>query len=109
MTYQFIQLDVKATDNIACPHCGQDVVDWSDEQYIQPCEHVLFIAMDIGFEYMTDIFEQTMARGVDDLHANDDTVLMLEEIKAATYPEFIITASDLGIQGYSRYIGFAIV
>lgn len=108
MTYQLMQLDVRATDNIICPHCAQNVIDWSNEQYIQPCEHVLFIAMDIGFEYITDDFEATMHRGVDELHANDDQVNILDELKSADYPEFIITQSDLGVAGYSRYIGFTV-
>lgn len=106
MAYQLIQLDIQATDNIACPHCQSEVVNWQEEQYIQPCEHVLFIAMDIGFEYITDEFEQTMLHTVDYLHANDDQHHMLTEIIGATYPEFMIYQSDLGVEGYSRYIGF---
>lgn len=108
MAYQLIKLDIDATDSIICPHCQQHVIDWSEEQYIQPCEHVLFIAMDIGFEYITDVFEGTMRRGVDDLHAHDDLVNMLDEITASSYPEFIITQSDLGAEGYSRYVGFTV-
>lgn len=106
MIDQIRQLDILATDNIACPYCAHNVIDWSKEQYIQPCEHALFIAMDIGFEYITDDFENTMRRGVDELHANDDLVNILDEIKASTYPAFIVTQSDLGVEGYSRYIGF---
>lgn len=106
MPYRLIELDLQATDNIACPHCQQHVINWQEEQYIQPCEHVLFIAMDIGFEYITDEFEQTMQHPVDYLHANDDQHHMFTEIAAATYPEFLIYQSDLGAAGYSRYIGF---
>ncbi|ALH96241.1 hypothetical protein [Acinetobacter equi] len=106
MAFQIIKLDLQAIDDIACPYCQHVVVDWLNEQYIQPCEHVLFIAMDIGFEYITDEFECTMRRSVDDLHANDDTVNMLDEIKSANYSDFIVTQSDLGVEGYSRYIGF---
>ena len=53
MTYQLIQLSIHATDNISCPHCQQDVINWAEEQYVQPCEHTLFIAMDVGFEYFS--------------------------------------------------------
>ena len=106
MAYQLIQLAIQATDNIACPHCQQQVIDWTEEQYVQPCEHTLFIAMDIGFEYITDEFETTMRRNVDDLHANDDQVIMLDELKAAAFDHYVIYQSDLGIEGYSRYIGF---
>ena len=107
MPYQLVELDIQATDNIACPHCQQQIINWQEEQYVQPCEHTLFIAMDIGFEYITDEFEQTMQHTVDDLHANDDQVNMFAELTASTYPEFIILKSDLGVEGYSRYIGLA--
>ena len=105
MPYQLVELDIQATDNIACPHCHQDIINWQEEQYVQPCEHTLFIAMDIGFEYITDEFEQTMQHTVDDFHANDDQVNMFAELTTSTYPEFIILKSDLGVEGYSRYIG----
>lgn len=105
MSYQLIELDVQATDNIACPHCQQHIINWQEEQYIQPCEHTLFIAMDIGFEYITDEFEQTMQHTVDDLHANDDQLNMFAELTASSYPEFNIMKSDLGVAGYFRYIG----
>ena len=106
MAYQLVQLEIQATDNIQCPHCQQQVINWAEEQYIQPCEHTLFIAMDIGFEYITDEFEQTMRRTVDDLHANDDQVNIFAELVASQYPEYRIYQSVLGVEGYSRYIGF---
>ena len=106
MAYQIIPLSISAVDNIACPHCQQNVIDWIQEQYIQPCEHTLFIAMDIGFEYITDDFEQTMQCSVDDMHAHDDQVNMFAEITQSTYPNYLIFKSDLGAQGYFRYIGF---
>ena len=106
MAYQLVQLEIQATDNIQCPHCQQQVINWAEEQYIQPCEHTLFIAMDIGFEYITDEFEQTMRRTVDDLHANDDQVNIFAELVASQYPEYRIYQSVLGVEGYSSYIGF---
>lgn len=108
MPYQLIELDIQAADNIACPHCQQNIIDWTEEQYVQPCEHTLFIAMDIGFEYMTDEFEHSMPRSVDDLHANDDQVNMFDEITASTYSDYLILKSDLGAAGYSRYIGLTV-
>ena len=108
MAYQLIQLEHQATDSIQCPHCGHWVINWQEEQYVQPCEHTLFIAMDIGFEYMTDEFEHSMPRSVDDLHANDDQVNMFDEITASTYSDYLILKSDLGAAGYSRYIGLTV-
>lgn len=106
MAYQLIQSSIKATDFIYCPHCQHAVVDWSEEQYIQPCEHVLFIAMDLGFEYISDAFEQTMARSVDEIHAHDDHLNMFAELTNSTYPEYVIYRSDLGAQNLFRYVGF---
>jgi hypothetical protein len=62
--------------------------------------------MDIGFEYITDEFEATMQRSVDDLHAHDDQVIMFEELTQASYPNFIMLKAPLGVEGYSRYLGF---
>ena len=108
MPYQLVELDIQATDNIACPYCHQEIINWQEEQYVQPCEHTLFIAMDIGFEYITDEFEQTMRKTVDELHANDDIVNMFEEITTSTYPNYLILKSDLGAAGCSRYIGLTV-
>src|SRR5690606_4729102 len=108
MPYQLIELDIQATDNIACPHCQQSIIDWTEEQYVQPCEHTLFIAMDIGFEYMTDEFEQSMPRVVDDLHAKDGQFNMFNEITAITYSDYLILKSVVGAAGYSRHIGLTV-
>ena len=106
MTYQLKQLEINATDNIECPHCHQQVVDWDQEQYVQPCEHVLFIAMDLGFEYITDEFEKTMSRSVDDIHAHDDQLNVFDELVTNSYPKYLIYKSPLGAQDLSRYVGF---
>lgn len=106
MSYQWIQLNQTASESIACPHCQHFVIDMSQEQYIQPCEHNLFIAMDLGFEYITDEFEATMSRSVDDIHAHDDQLDMRKEITETTYAQYVIYQIDLGVQGLSRYLGF---
>lgn len=106
MAYQWTVLSQPATASIACPHCQQWVIDWEQEQYIQPCEHTLFIAMDLGFEYIADEFEQSMSRTVDEIHAHDDQLDMRKEITETQYPEYLIYQTDLGAQGLSRYLGF---
>ena len=57
MSYQLINV-IDATQNIACPYCHQAVLDCEQEQYVQPCEHTLFMAMDLGFEFIADRFEE---------------------------------------------------
>ena len=105
MSYQIFEvLDPQA--NLSCPQCKHAVLDWNQEQYIQPCEHTLFIAMDLGFEYISDEFEATMKHTVDEIHANDENSNVLDEIKLSNWSAFTIYKSDLGVEGYYRYVGF---
>ncbi|MDQ1207636.1 hypothetical protein QE380_000559 [Acinetobacter baylyi] len=105
MTYQLIQQsDLSA--NILCPICQHHVVDWTQEQYIQPCEHTLFIAMDLGFEFVTDRFEANMLQSVDELH-EDDEMNIFQAITTTPYLQLTIIQTDLGVQNLFRYIGFS--
>lgn len=105
MSYQLIEIQ-DSSENVLCPCCQQAVLDWAEEQYIQPCEHTLFVAMDLGFEYISDEFEQSMSRTVDELHADDDNLQMFHELTHAAYPEYLIYQADLGVENLKRYIGF---
>lgn len=105
MTFQLIDLKNNQA-NVTCPHCQHDVVDWSQEQYVQPCEHTLFIAMDLGFEFISDEFEQTMPHTVDEIHADDENLNVFNEISQSTLAGFIIYKMDLGVENLNRYIGF---
>ncbi|OTG82949.1 hypothetical protein [Acinetobacter sp. ANC 4648] len=105
MSFQLIQLE-KNQVNVTCPYCQQDVLDWSQEQYIQPCAHTLFIAMDLGFEYISDAYEASMQRTVDEIHAHDDESMNIwHEISQASFPDYVIYQADLGVEGMYRYIG----
>lgn len=105
MAYQLIQVtDHQA--NVTCPHCGIAVINWSAEQYIQPCEHTLFVAMDVSFEYASDAFEQSLPRSIDEIHAHDDQLDMFKELTQSRIAEFIIYKMDLGALNLSRYVGF---
>lgn len=94
-------------DNLLCPYCHHAVLNWEEEQYLQPCDHTLFIAMDLGFEYISDAFEATMNKTVDEIHANDDITNVIDEIKQSSLESFEIYKADLGVEGYYRYTGFA--
>lgn len=105
MTFQLIQQsDVSA--NILCPICQHNVVDWTQEQYIQPCEHTLFIAMDLGFEFVADRFEANMAQSVDALH-EDAEMNIFEAITTTPYSHLTVIQTDLGVQDLFRYVGFS--
>jgi len=103
MSYQLINI-TDSTQNIVCPYCQQAVLDWEQEQYIQPCDHTLFIAMDLGFEYIADRFEETLSQSVDEIH-EDANMNIFSSISKSTYEDVIILKSDLGVEGMFRYIG----
>ena len=106
MTFQLIQVKNHQA-NVTCPYCQSAVIDWSQEQYLQPCAHTLFIAMDLSFEYASDVFEQTLPRSIDEIHANDDQLNIFDEICQSNYAEYLIYKMDLGVPGMSRYIGLS--
>ncbi len=103
MPYQLIELN-DASANIECPLCKQAIIDWAQEQYIQPCEHTLFIAMDLGFEFVADRFEDGMNQNVDELH-EDPNMNVFEALTTTTYENLIILKSDLGVENLFRYVG----
>ena len=111
MPFQLIALE-NSQENVSCPHCQHAVINLDEEQYIQPCEHTLFIAMDLGFEFIADAFEASMLRSVDEIHAHDDQGLdIYAELSAAQYPDFLMYKSVLGEVGSQviyRYIGFTV-
>jgi hypothetical protein len=105
MYQQIIEID-SVESNISCPICQQAVVDWAQEQYIQPCEHTLFIAMDLGFEFVSDSFEEKMPRSVDEIH-DDEVANIYEEIQKVDFEHAILVRSALGVENMYRYTGFS--
>ena len=106
MSYQLINI-VDASQNILCPYCQHAVLDWEQEQYIQPCEHTLFMAMDLGFEFIADRFEDVLTQSVDEIH-EDPNMNIYETITQADYPNMQIYKADLGVEGMFRYVGFSL-
>ena len=105
MSYQLINI-VDATQNILCPYCHYAVLDWEQEQYIQPCEHTLFMAMDLGFEFIADRFEEVLTQSVEEIH-EDPNMNVFMTVTQANYPEMKIYKADLGVEGMFRYVGFS--
>ena len=105
MSYRFIQLEQDQSCDVLCPQCQQHVIHWAKEQFIQPCEHTLFIALNIGLEFISDAFELTMNQSVDDLHDQEGDIV--QAIQNARFEHFDVYQIDLGIQNLSRYIGFS--
>ncbi|AZN69009.1 hypothetical protein DX910_12900 [Acinetobacter haemolyticus] len=105
MTYQLFEVS-DASANISCPYCDQAVLDWTQEQYIQPCEHTLFMAMDLGFEFIADRFEAALSQSVDEIH-DDPNMNIYATVTQAKYLNMQIFKADLGVEGMFRYIGFS--
>lgn len=102
MMKQVIELPIDQK-NVSCPFCQQDILDWSQEQYIQPCEHTAFIALNLGFEYISDRFEEKLPHSVDEIHEQELDVL--QEINAVQSSDLILFKQDLGVHNLFRYIG----
>ena len=96
MSYQLVELE-NATANIICPICKLAVIDWTQEQYVQPCEHTVFIAMDLGFEFVADRFEEVMNQNVN----------IFDAITTTPYKNLTILKADLGVDGLFRYVGIS--
>lgn len=93
-----------ADENISCPRCQQLVIDWSQEQYIQPCPHTALIALDLGFEYISDEFEHYLPYSVDEIH--DKEMNIKEIIQQIDIKKLEMFKMELGFENYYRYIGF---
>ncbi|MHA3981986.1 hypothetical protein [Acinetobacter venetianus] len=105
MSFQLIEV-ADATVNILCPYCHHAVLDWNQEQYIQPCEHTLFMAMDLGFEFIADRFEEVLPQSVDEIH-EDPNMNVFACVSQANYSDMQIFKADLGVEGMYRYVGFS--
>ncbi|MBF7687239.1 hypothetical protein [Acinetobacter rathckeae] len=106
MSYTIIDLEQQTQPDLLCPSCQHCVLDWSKTQYIQPCEHTAFIALDLGFEYVADDFEQTLAVSVDDIHAQELNVW--QHIQGSSLACLTIYKMSLGVADYKRYVGFTV-
>lgn len=104
MALHLIDLQEAVNDNISCPCCQQCVLDWSQTQYLQPCVHTTFIAIDLGFEYVSDDFEKTLTVSVDDIH--DQSLNVWQSIQEASWPDLTVYQLSLGVADYKRYVGF---
>lgn len=103
MAFQLIRLE-NHQENVSCPFCQHDIIDWSEEQYVQPCAHTLFVAMDLGFEYISDVFESSLSRTVDEIHAEPE-INVLAELESSSLQDFQVLQTDLGVENMYRYIG----
>ena len=58
-----------------------------------------------GLEYISDAFEATMQRSVDEIHAHDDQGLnIFNELSESSYPHYLIYKISLGVVGDQDFI-----
>lgn len=115
---QRVELTTFYDSPIHCPFCGTRVIAYpeNEEPTVSPCPHTLFIAHDMGFEYRSQRFNQSMGfeldtdSGLDDIEDQlgdafdgvdglTDKVSIVDAVKFAAYvgPP----------SGYGSYVGFA--
>ncbi|AOA59969.1 hypothetical protein [Acinetobacter larvae] len=106
MSFQLIESD-HMPEHVYCPHCQHAIINNDEVQYIQPCAHTLFIAMDLSFEFVSDVFEDSLPLSIDEIHGNDENLNIFTEITRSNYPDFVIYKFSLGLHDLSRYVGVA--
>ena len=101
------------TNPIVCPFCEQTVAGGTtDEDWeATPCEHTLFIAVDDGFEYRSDRFNDHMAfpediKFSDELPNHEDDSIYSFTSKV-TLPDAVKYAIYSPFSSYGAYYGFA--
>lgn len=104
MPQHLIDLEQETQPTVICPRCQHCVLDWSQEQYVQPCEHTAFIALDLGFEYIADEFELTLPVSADEIHAQELNVW--QQIQHTSVTGLTVYKMSLGVGDYKRYVGF---
>ena len=112
---QRVELNTFYWVSIFCPFCGQKVVGFeeSEEVHTNPCDHTLFVAHDLGFEYRSHRFNENL--GITDV--GDDDVLEQFDENIAGYdgitdlvdmPDSVKFAAYVGPpSGEGSYCGFA--
>ncbi len=113
-TIQRVELNTFYYVPIHCPFCGTRVANYDgDEPELSPCEHTLFIAHDVDFEYRSSRFDENLKLvGVD----NDDVADQFGDdwegiddlTNKVTLPDSVKFAAYVGPpSGEGSYYGFA--
>ena len=107
---------------VHCGFCGKKVLTLGDEPEVDPCPHTLFVAHDMGFDFLSDrTAQQLRSKGCD--VEMEDGVIEIEPAEQAAddkasspeeltddleFPDGIKIACYVGPpSGYGTYVGFA--
>lgn len=104
MHYQLIEFGNVHPD-IMCPFCRQTVVHQHLVMAEQLCSHVLFVAMDLGFEFVSHSFEASLPLSIDDLHAQDNPDIW-GSLLQSNLTDVQLIKSPLGVANLYHYLGF---
>ena len=83
-------------EEIKCPFCEKAAIKFpiDDQVQVDPCEHLLFVCTDYGFEFRSEKFIAYMVRkGIPDSNVKDES-----------YDEF---TSSIDIPGTLKYAAYA--
>lgn len=100
-------LAVRCPPKIHCPHCGNCVFDASGPQ-VTPCDHTLFVATDVGFEFCSELFNGAMGLRAADthkLHGEDSFDKYTDRVQVPNAIKFALFSRAL--DGLGVYVGFA--
>jgi hypothetical protein len=93
--------------NIHCPLCNHLSVKMPEKQepIIDPCEHLLFVAHDMGFEYRSERFNQYLVEqyGTDDFDDTEPFETDTVDIEGAIQ----LVQHQPALSFYGTYFGFA--
>lgn len=100
-------LAVRCPPVIHCPLCGGCVFD-ATGPHVQPCDHTLFVATDLGFEYRSELFNGVMGLSAGDtpeLYGEDNFDRYTDRVRVPNSVKFALFSRVLDNVGV--YVGFA--
>lgn len=100
-----LQVISKPAIDFQCPFCRDDIIQAQCIRHEHDCPHLLFVALDLGFEYISTEFEQSLPFSVDELHAQDH-IDILQSVSKSSIAKFELIQIPLGVANLSRYLGF---
>ena len=100
-----LQVMSKPADDFQCPFCHEYIIQAQTIWYENNCPHLLFVALDLGFEYISIEFEQSLPFLVDELHTQDQ-IDILQSVSESSIAQFELIQIPLGVANLSRYLGF---
>ena len=104
MHYQLTQYS-SIHANFDCPFCRQTVLSQHAVAAENLCQHLLFVALDLGFEFVSDRFEHSLSLSIDQLH-EQEPFDFLQSLESSSLQRVRIYQMPLGVANLYHYLGF---